>query len=142
AAGVAAGAGSGAPRSARLSRFSRRLLEQVDLSSIPGRSSGGLRHSFEYGAPYTNHALLGSWAKALRKAGAHASPGYGSSQGLPELRRQVSEPFRRRRGMIASPCDVIIVGGSQQALSLCARVLLAPGDPAMIEEPHYVPLRG
>lgn len=125
----------------RLSAFARRLLARVDMRRIPGATPEHLRLAFQYGAPYTNHALLGSWGKAMRKAVSYTAPGYNRSQGLPELRVQVAEYLRRRRGVQASADDVVIVGGSQQALALCARVLLDPGDPAMIEEPHYFPVR-
>jgi GntR family transcriptional regulator/MocR family aminotransferase len=37
--------------------------------------------------------------------------------------------------------QVIIVNGSQQALDLAARVLLEPGDCAVIEDPHYLGAR-
>ena len=129
------------PATVRLSAFGRRLLAQVDMRNIPGRAPADVQHAFQYGAPYTNHALFNSWTRALRKAVSYTDPGYNRSQGLPELRKQVSEYLHRRRGMVTSPDDVVIVGGSQQALSLCARVLLDPGDPAMIEEPHYFPVR-
>jgi GntR family transcriptional regulator/MocR family aminotransferase len=35
----------------------------------------------------------------------------------------------------------MVVGGSQQALDLCARVLLDPGSPVWIEDPGYSFLR-
>jgi GntR family transcriptional regulator/MocR family aminotransferase len=34
--------------------------------------------------------------------------------------------------------QVLVVNGSQQALDLVARVLLDPGDPVVLEEPHYL----
>lgn len=41
------------------------------------------------------------------------------------------------RGVVASPDDVIITTGSQQGLDLAARVLLDPGDVAIVELPTY-----
>ena len=58
---------------------------------------------------------------------------------------QVTAPFveaiathlARSRAVRCSPEQVIIVSGSQQALDLCARLLLDPGDEAAVEEPGY-----
>lgn len=36
-----------------------------------------------------------------------------------------------------SPEQIIIVSGAQQAVDLCSRVLLDPGDPVWVEDPGY-----
>ena len=41
------------------------------------------------------------------------------------------------RGIQATPDDVIVTTGSQQALDLCARVFLDPGDVVLVERPTY-----
>ena len=38
---------------------------------------------------------------------------------------------------MSDPDRIVIVNGTQQALDLVARVLLDPGDGAVVEEPHY-----
>jgi GntR family transcriptional regulator/MocR family aminotransferase len=38
---------------------------------------------------------------------------------------------------VSNPDRIVIVNGAQQALDLIARVLLDPGDGAVVEEPHY-----
>ena len=43
--------------------------------------------------------------------------------------------------MQATPDDILVVGGTQQAVSLAARILLEPGDLAVVEEPQYFALR-
>jgi len=43
----------------------------------------------------------------------------------------------RWRGVRATPEQIIVTYGSQQALTLTARLLLNPGDYAAIEEPGY-----
>jgi GntR family transcriptional regulator/MocR family aminotransferase len=45
------------------------------------------------------------------------------------------------RAVRCAPEQVIVVGGSQQALDLAARVLLDPGDPVWFEEPGYLGAR-
>jgi len=44
------------------------------------------------------------------------------------------------RAVRASNDDVLVTSGSQQAIDLIARVLLAPGDMVAVEDPGY-PLR-
>lgn len=131
---------SPSPGPLRLSDLGERLLERVDMRNIPGRVPEGMKHAFQYGAPYTNHTLLSSWANALRKAASYANPGYNRSQGIEALRVQIAEYLGRRRGVLAHPDDVIVVAGSQQAIALCTRLLLNAGDVALIEEPHYFPV--
>jgi GntR family transcriptional regulator / MocR family aminotransferase len=53
------------------------------------------------------------------------------------LRREIAAYLRRARAVRCEPGQVIVVTGSQQALDLCARVLLDPGDVAAVEDPCY-----
>lgn len=62
---------------------------------------------------------------------------YGDSRGLPDLRAALQGYLWRARGLSCSPEQVIVVNGSQQGLDLCARLLLDPGDRAVIENPGY-----
>ncbi len=57
--------------------------------------------------------------------------------GLPALRAQVAAFLASTRAVRATPDQVLIVSGSQQALDLVARVLLDPGDVALVEDPGY-----
>jgi GntR family transcriptional regulator/MocR family aminotransferase len=66
-----------------------------------------------------------AWESADRGAGHHA------------LRQQIAAHLRRARAVRCEAGQVIVVSGSQQALDLCARVLLDPGDVAAIEDPCY-----
>jgi GntR family transcriptional regulator/MocR family aminotransferase len=53
------------------------------------------------------------------------------------LRREIAAYLRRARAVRCEPGQVIVVTGSQQALDLCARVLIDPGDIAAVEDPCY-----
>jgi len=53
------------------------------------------------------------------------------------LRRAIAIHLARSRAVRCSAEQVIIVNGSQQALDLCARLLLDPGAEAAVEEPGY-----
>lgn len=58
------------------------------------------------------------------------------------LRAAIAEHIGRTRAVRCSADQVMVVGGSQQALDLIARVLLDPGDHAMVEDPCYGGLSG
>jgi GntR family transcriptional regulator/MocR family aminotransferase len=53
------------------------------------------------------------------------------------LREAIVAYLARARAVRCEPDQVIVVNGSQQALDLCARLLLDPGDEAAVEEPGY-----
>ncbi|GGD48255.1 PLP-dependent aminotransferase family protein [Pseudoxanthomonas indica] len=120
--------------------FVARTRQHLDHQNLPGKAIPGVRFSLQYGSPYTNPALTTAWARELSHAALYTSPNYSWAQGLPELRQAISE-YVLRRGVEASPDDVLIVAGTQQAMSLCARVLMEAGDPVAIEEPQYYATR-
>jgi GntR family transcriptional regulator/MocR family aminotransferase len=99
--------------------------------------SPGLRYDLQYGVPLVNPKLVSAWSTAMASAAARANTGYPHPQGLPELRESISRFLAVWRGVIASPQDIVIVSGTQQALSLLARILLDVGATAAIEDPHH-----
>jgi DNA-binding transcriptional MocR family regulator len=62
---------------------------------------------------------------------------YGSGQGVPELREQITDVMRLE-GIEAHPDDVVVTVGSQQAVDLVTRVFCDPGDVVICEAPSYV----
>ncbi len=68
--------------------------------------------------------------------------GYSGPQGYGPLREAVTAYLRLSRGVACDPERVLIVNGSQEALDLCARLLLDPGDPCWMEDPGYLGARG
>lgn len=123
------------------SEFARRGRRFHVHGAMPGRAIAGMRYLFQYGVPLVDPTLTSAWARELAHAAAYTAPGYPSSQGLPALRESICDYLARRRGVAVSPDDVLIVAGTQQALSLTARVLLDPGQRAVLEDPHYFALR-
>ncbi|HLJ82233.1 MAG TPA: PLP-dependent aminotransferase family protein [Ktedonobacterales bacterium] len=65
-----------------------------------------------------------------------SSMGYGPIQGETALREQVSR-VALGRGVAASPDDVLITAGAQQAIELAIGAFTTPGDVMLIEEPTY-----
>lgn len=109
----------------------------------PGAARHGVRYDFQVGVPDvrlfpydTWRRLIGQELRPGRTRGAYADPA-----GLPALRAAVARYVGFARGVRADAADVIVTGGAQQALDLLARVLLAPGDVVVVEEPGYPPAR-
>ncbi len=92
------------------------------------------------GMPFTAALPLDSVgvmvADLLRTAGASALQ-YTGGQGDPVLREQITQVMALE-GITASPDDVVVTVGSQQALDLVSRVFLDPGDVVLAEAPSYV----
>src|SRR5690606_13006283 len=65
---------------------------------------------------------------------------YGDAAGHPKLREAIARHIAISRGLEASPDDVTITNGTQQALDIMARLLLAAGDRVAVEDPGYHPL--
>lgn len=80
-------------------------------------------------------------AQFARKASARAL-GAASPAGLRELREEIAKYVNLSRGLSTTGDMVVIVSSTQQAVDLCARVLLDPGDIAIVEEPGYPSARG
>ncbi len=115
-------------------RFAARLRA---LPTAPLRRGEGLRYDLQVGEPVTDPSLATAWRRALARAALYTPPGYPMAQGLPALREAICGHLGRRRGLVCDPADVHIVSGTQQAVSLAARVLLEEGDRVGLEDPHY-----
>jgi GntR family transcriptional regulator / MocR family aminotransferase len=119
-----------------LARRGQRIAAVYGLA-IPGRQHRGLRYNLQYGLPMANTQLASAWRRELNYAAAHAQTDYPDPQGLLELRKEVCGYLARRRGIVASPDEVLIVSGTQQAFALTSDVLLDDGDRVVVEDPHY-----
>jgi len=117
------------------SRFAERARQFRERKIA--RQHFGLRYELRFGDPLTNPALNAAWGRELARATAYSPLTVTGAWGLPALRQQVCDYLARRRGLQASPDDILIVSGTQQAYALCARVLLDEGDTVVLEEPHY-----
>lgn len=99
------------------------------------------RLSFSDGTPDPRLAPRALLARAFRQALAGPAflcgSSYGDPRGSMALRTALSDYLMRERGLVASADDLLVARGSQMALFLCARVLLAPGDVIAVEEPGY-----
>lgn len=63
--------------------------------------------------------------------------GYGSPQGLAELREAVARYLGQARGVRCDAGQIIVLTSSQQALQMLAMLLCDAGDSVWLEEPGY-----
>jgi GntR family transcriptional regulator / MocR family aminotransferase len=124
-----------------LSPYAQRLLAAGGPRGIVwGFRRRGLPYDFRYGEPAYEDVPLATWCRLLERRARRASMhdlAYGPPEGAMDLRQAICEYLQRARGVVCTPERLLIVAGSQQALDLTARVLIAPGERVLLEEPHY-----
>jgi len=86
-------------------------------------------------AVFPRRPLARALTRALSRHGA-ALAAHQDPRGWPPLREEIARALVGR-GIVCEPADVVVVGGAQQALDLVGRVLLDPGDTAVLEQPGY-----
>ena len=117
------------------SRYSARVRELEPITLAGGKVSK--RYDLQYGSPRVRPQLFVSWRRKQIAAAVRTSTVYPAAQGLESLRGAIADYLLRRRGVICTAEDVIVVGGTQQALTLTARILVDEGQEVIIEDPHY-----
>jgi GntR family transcriptional regulator/MocR family aminotransferase len=117
-------------------RFSQRahLQPNADLSFLQA-SARPLRP----GQPDLSLFPLELWSRLAAKHWRRATrdPEHIDSLGYRPLRRAICEYVGRLRAVRCEPDQVLIVGGAQQALYLCAHTLLDAGESVWMEDPGY-----
>ncbi|MBQ3554323.1 MAG: aminotransferase class I/II-fold pyridoxal phosphate-dependent enzyme [Clostridia bacterium] len=68
----------------------------------------------------------------------HGHTHYTSNAGLLELRKEVVKYLERRVNLSYTPENVIITVGGSEAIDLCIRSLVDPGDEVLIPDPSFV----
>ena len=94
---------------------------------------------FAYGPLAGSDFPTQAWLRALRAVERQRSPRleYEDPRGNLALRTALQAHLSQTRGLACAVEQIMIVHGSQQALDLCARMLLDPGDRVLIENPGY-----
>lgn len=81
------------------------------------------------------------WSQFVQRVYATAEPaafGYDNPEGRLELRMALARYLQRTRGVSCQPEHILILSGASQAFSLLSRLLLAPNDEIVVEDPmHY-----
>ena len=114
-------------------------LQRLQEHHLPAPLSGAPR-AFRIGVPAFDLFPFEIWARLQarfwRKPSA-AHLGYGDPAGDPALRELVAAYLRSSRGLNCAPAQIVITCGAQQAISLCAQLLVQPGERVAIENPGY-----
>jgi GntR family transcriptional regulator/MocR family aminotransferase len=119
------------------SQRGRRLIAAAPAMAVAA-GDPGLR-PFMVG-PALGEFPLESWRRLTNRRMRRPAIGLlasGDPQGLPALRAALADYLTEARGLICSAENVLVVSGAQQALDLVGRVLLDPGDIAVVEDPGY-----
>lgn len=133
--------GDGA-RSAHLtSAAPRRLSRHAALmGDLPPPLPRGSPRPFELGCAEIDGRFMTTWKRLASRAlsGRSRLPWfYGDAKGEPGLRRAIADYLAAARGVCCHAEQVVLTNGTQQGLSLAARLLLDPGDTAWVEDPCY-----
>ncbi|AUT46689.1 PLP-dependent aminotransferase family protein [Achromobacter sp. AONIH1] len=133
--------GRGAARRASPQKAALRLSQRGSAMF----QDGGVREflaprAFAPGVPETRSFPLPTWERltrqVLKEYGAQALL-HSPPQGMEPLRRAIADYVNLERGARATPERVLVLTSSQQALTLCATVLLDAGEQICIEDPVY-----
>ncbi|MEO1592389.1 MAG: PLP-dependent aminotransferase family protein [Cyanobacteria bacterium J06632_22] len=122
----------------RLSTYAERV-QQIPQRRVAPR----LEIDFRYGTPALDLFPMGLWRQLLARQVASTDVlGYApSAMGDESLRGAIATHIRQARGVRCQPAQILITGGSQQALDLIARLVLHVGDRMAFEEPGYAGAR-
>jgi len=120
----------------RLSAFGQRL-ENFPLP--PATDASELTVDFRYGDLSAADFPVLAWRKVVTGAILRRQPRlrYDDPCGAARLRSALQGYLWRARGLRCATEQIIVVNGSQQGLDLCARLLLDPGQQAVMEDPGY-----
>ncbi|MDQ2802391.1 MAG: PLP-dependent aminotransferase family protein [Pseudomonadota bacterium] len=115
---------------------------------IPAQTFAGFERStaqaderpFNTGRTLTDARTVEIWRKlthrAVRSLGAN-DLGYTDPCGFIELRRSICDYLQAARAVRCDPQQIVVTTGTQHAIDIAIRVLLAPGDDVWVEDPGY-----
>ena len=114
-------------------------IQRLDTHHLKPHKTGAPR-AFRVGVPAFDLFPFGIWSKLhaafWRKPGLHQL-GYGDPAGEWRLRELIAVYLRTSRGLQCTAEQIVITSGAQQAISLCAQLLVNTGDHLAIENPGY-----
>jgi GntR family transcriptional regulator/MocR family aminotransferase len=96
--------------------------------------------AFSVGQLAFEHFPFQAWSSLLARHGRKVHAGslnYGEPMGLRDFRETIAAYLRTARAVRCEARQIMVVSGSQQALDICARVLLDPGSRVWVEDPGY-----
>lgn len=120
----------------RLSEIGQRIAA---MALVPAKPSAHAEIDFVYGPLAGSDFPTAAWLTALRQLERqrHQRLAYDDPLGSVALRAALQAHLSQTRGLVCSVEQLLIVNGSQQALDLCTRLLVNPGDAVAVENPGY-----
>ncbi|MDR7024069.1 MocR-like pyridoxine biosynthesis transcription factor PdxR [Pseudomonas peli] len=100
----------------------------------------GPPRAFRVGVPAFDLFPFETWARLSARFWRKPSParlGYGDPAGDLQLRELIAAYLRNSRGLHCDPAQIVVTNGAQQAISLCAQLLVTPGARVAVENPGY-----
>ena len=125
----------------------------MDYSALLSRCAqdlrpSGIRKFFDLAATMEGVISLGvgepdfKTPYAIRRAGIESlekgRTWYTANAGLVELRRQIAAYLARRFGLSYTEQDILVTVGGSEAIDLCIRACIDPGDQVLVPEPSFV----
>jgi GntR family transcriptional regulator/MocR family aminotransferase len=132
------GAQAASPDPVTLSREGQRITEvTAQAVGVISQRTRMLDIDFVYGLCEPDAEMAAAVRVAMKATLRERLFEYAKPAGDDVLRQQLAARLRTTRG-IARPTDQILVtSGAQQALEICARVLVNEGDRVIVEDPTY-----
>jgi GntR family transcriptional regulator/MocR family aminotransferase len=134
-AGLATRRRSVARASKRAVPSARKSFPDFERSMLQGDA-----RPFNTGRTLIDARTAETWRSLTHRAVRQLGPddlGYADPAGLIELRANICDYLRAARAVRCEPEQIVITAGTQQALDIAIRVLLAPGDEVWVEDPGY-----
>ncbi|CAD5377795.1 Transcriptional regulator, GntR family / Aspartate aminotransferase [Pseudomonas sp. OF001] len=114
-------------------------LQHLAAHHLPAPLPGAPR-AFRVGVPAFDLFPFETWARLSARFWRKPSParlGYGDPAGEASLRELIAAYLRSSRGLHCDPAQIVITCGAQQGISLCAQLLVHPGERVAVEDPGY-----
>lgn len=114
-------------------------LDRLKNHHLPMPRSGPPR-AFRVGVPAFDLFPFDVWAKLHAGFWRNPDParlGYGDPAGELQLRELIAAYLRQSRGISCTAGQIVITSGAQQAITLCAQLLVQPGQAVAVENPGY-----
>ncbi|MBB6693277.1 PLP-dependent aminotransferase family protein [Cohnella xylanilytica] len=129
--------GEDAPAEGELElELARRELAEAGQGAWPDGAEAIV--DFRSGVPALDRFPRKLWGRLYEQVCAETRPealGYGRPEGRYELRSELARYLRAARGVVCRPEQVVVTSGATQALTIAAKLLLAPGARVLLEDP-------
>jgi GntR family transcriptional regulator/MocR family aminotransferase len=134
---VDAGNSAGRPAGARLSRHGQRVADAAAEAITHFTRATPVDLHFLYGLCEPDARMTAHLRQAFTATLRRAPFRYPERAGDERLRRQLAARLRTGRGIARGSDQVVVTGGTQQALDICARLFVGEGDRVILEDPTY-----